>query len=239
MISRNGKPRRAGSSRKAASIVSWASRARDDAQRLGVVGDHRARRPARRRPPRGVAAAPTSDVRRRRPRRSASRSSWANSSPSGTSGARTASASRPSPGVERRGVLRASPSRTRAATVVSDTGGGRGRLGRPERLLQAPQRVAQLELAEHLAQPRAVGLARRPRASGSTSTGTSRWIVASTFEIRASSAWSRRFSLRLAPEISSTCSRTPSSVPKAAAGAARRSCRRSPGRPGCCPRCRP
>ena len=44
------------------------------------------------------------------------------------------------------------------------------------------------------------GLAR----AGRRRPATSRWIVASCLEMRASSAWSVRFSLRLAPEISST-----------------------------------
>ena len=53
------------------------------------------------------------------------------------------------------------PARTRRAQL--DLGGRRrrGHLGVAERLLQAPQRVAQLVLAEHLAHARAVGLARR------------------------------------------------------------------------------
>ena len=49
--------------------------------------------------------------------------------------------------------------------------------------------------------------------SRSMSTGTSSWIVASSFDSRASSAWFVRFSLRFAPEISSieasTVSRSP------------------------------
>ena len=39
--------------------------------------------------------------------------------------------------------------------------------------------------------------------AGSSSTGTSRWIVARRLDSRAASAWIVRFSLRLAPEISS------------------------------------
>ncbi len=45
---------------------------------------------------------------------------------------------------------------------------------------------------------------RAASSAGSTSTGTSRMIVAICLEIRASSAWLVRFSLRLAPEIWST-----------------------------------
>ena len=82
-----------------------------------------------------------------------------------------------------------------------------------ERLLEPPQRIAQLELAEGLAQPRAVG--RRAARSRSTSmpASMSRLSVASSFEMRACSACSRRFSWRFAPEISSMCASTPSSDP--------------------------
>ena len=51
-------------------------------------------------------------------------------------------------------------------------------------------------------------------ASRSRSTGTSKTIVASCLETRASSAWLVRFSLRLAPEISSTLASTVSRSPK-------------------------
>jgi hypothetical protein len=51
-------------------------------------------------------------------------------------------------------------------------------------------------------------------ATGSISTGTSVLIVASTFDRRALSACVVRFSLRLAPEMSSMWPRTSSSVPK-------------------------
>ena len=61
---------------------------------------------------------------------------------------------------------------------------------------------------------RAVGLARRARPARSSSTGTSRTIVASCLETRASSANSVRFCLRLAPEIWSTLASTSSSEPK-------------------------
>ena len=47
----------------------------------------------------------------------------------------------------------------------------------------------------------------------SMSIGTSRIAVASFFDTRASSAWTVRFSLRLAPEILSTLASTSSSVP--------------------------
>ena len=54
----------------------------------------------------------------------------------------------------------ADPSRTRAVSERSASGAGRGRVGRAERLLEAPQRLAQLEAPEHVAQPRAVGVGR-------------------------------------------------------------------------------
>ena len=54
---------------------------------------------------------------------------------------------------------------------------------------------------------------RAASATGSTSTGTSRMIVASCLLTRASSACSVRFCLRLAPEMSSTWSSTLSSDP--------------------------
>ena len=53
------------------------------------------------------------------------------------------------------------PARTRAVSSTSRGRRRRGDLGVAERLLQAPQRVAQLVLAEDLAHARAVGLARR------------------------------------------------------------------------------
>ena len=81
-----------------------------------------------------------------------------------------------------------------------------------QRLLQAAQRIAQLELAEHLAQPRAVGLARGHVRRVDVDRRRRACIVASCLEMRASSAWSIRFSLRLAPEISSTLASTSSSV---------------------------
>ena len=83
----------------------------------------------------------------------------------------------------------------------------------PERLLEAAQRIAQLEVVEHLAQPRAVGRRGRRSPSRPRPASMSRWRVASCFERRARSAFSRRFSLRFAPEMSSMCASTSSSDP--------------------------
>ena len=65
---------------------------------------------------------------------------------------------------------------------------GRGLVG-AEELLQAAQRVAQLELAEDLAQLGAVGHLRGGLRDVEVGTSRSRRIVASTFDIRAFSAW--------------------------------------------------
>ena len=194
LAERDSRGGRARAGRRRASCRGRGSRG-DDAERLGVVGDDRARRRAPRRRPRGARRSPVTTS---SPAATAKRqpSSWASSSPSGTSGARTASATGRRPARARR-RRRSVPSRTRAATRRLGHGGGRRGLGRPERLLQAPQRVAQLELAEDLAQARAVGLAADLVRARSTSTGTSRWIVASTFETRASSACSRQVLLAL------------------------------------------
>ena len=146
-----------------------------------------------------------------RRRRTPSARSRANSSPSPARARAAATASG------------ASPSPSRAASAGEPGAHARARPPRrtrrrrrrvvAERLLQPPQRVAQLELAEDLAQA-ASGRARaRPPPPGRGRRGTSRCTVASTLLTRASSACLRRFSLRLAPEISSTCASTSSSVP--------------------------
>ena len=131
------------------------------AERLGVVGDdgpvaeRRDERPRRSRTTRR--RAPPSSRRRRR---SAWASSWANSSPSGHLGQRAR---------RRRDLGAGQRAARRRACAVAHLGSPTVALGRrrrrrlvgvAERLLQAPQRVAQLELAEDLAQPRAVGLLR-------------------------------------------------------------------------------
>ena len=116
---------------------------------------------------------------------------------------------------------------------------GRRRAVLAERLLQPLERRAQLELAERLAQARAVR-ARGPR-------GRSRSIVdvdvahgaASCFEMRASSACSVRFSLRLAPGDRVDVREHPLEVAplleqlRGGLLADARDAR------GCCPRCRP
>ena len=169
------------------------ARARRPAPRAGVV--------ARRPPPRP-------------PRRAeAPRWSSANSSPSGARA--RARRSRPRPPAASAAMSASVPSRTRAPERRSATGRGRRGVGVAQRLLQPAQRVAQLELAEHLAQPRAVGLARDLGVEVDVHAAMSRWTIASCLEMRASSACSVRFSLRLAPEISSTWPSTSSSVAEA------------------------
>ena len=124
-------------------------------QRLGVVGDHR--------PVAGgddqlgrVGALAGQRVARRRPRRrSATSARAATSSPSGTSGGAAASASSSPASVARSPERR--PRRTpRCSAVASSRARRLGLLLLGERLLEPAQRVAQLVLAEQLAQPRAV-----------------------------------------------------------------------------------
>ena len=85
---------------------------------------------------------------------------------------------------------------------------------RPRQLvLEALDHDPQLELG---ARPRAAGCGRSPSPSAPRGRARSRCrhcIVASCFEMRASSACSVRFCLRFAPEISSTLSSTASSEP--------------------------
>ena len=90
---------------------------------------------------------------------------------------------------------------------------GRGRRGRARLVLaRAPPRAG----AAGRAARRSRKVSRIADRSGSAawnssrsiSTGTSGWIVASSFDMRASSAWFVRFSLRFAPEISSIEPRT-------------------------------
>ena len=138
---------------------------------------------------------------------------------------------RPAQRADRRRAL------TRAAREVAARRLGAGAAGpRGQRLLQPPQRVAQLELAEDVPQARAIGLARasparrrRParRADRRQLLGDARVVGVVG-----------RFSLRLAPEISSTCASTASREPN---------CCRSwaavlspmPGTPGMLSECRP
>ena len=139
-----------------------------------------------------------------RRRRSASRLRAGAARPRAISGAR---------GGERelvaRQLSRASPGaalahRDRAARSAASGRGIASASARAERLLEPAQRVAQLELAEHLAQLRAVGLARRTRPRGRCRPGrrapSSRaaWRCARRRRARSGSR------LRLAPEISST-----------------------------------
>ena len=114
----------------------------------------------------------------------------------------------------------------------------RRRLVRAERLLEPLERRAQLELAEHLAQPRAVGLARDALVEvhvhldlalgGGQLLGDAR--VLGVLASGSPCAWRRRCC---------RCWRARPRGRRTPGAAARRSSRRSRGRRGCCPRCRP
>ena len=203
-------------------LASWATTGRSPSAATSSSG-RRTRRRARARRPR---------------RRSASASSVGTSSPSGVSGATTATAT--SLPRSKPATSASVPARTRALTVtLGDRARARPSSPSPNASSRRAQRVAQLELAEDLAQPRAVGLARGlgHRVDLDRDVALDRRQLAC--EIRASSAWSVRFSLRLAPEISSMWPSTVLEVAEALQQLRRRSCRRSRGRRGCCPTCRP
>ena len=87
------------------------------------------------------------------------------------------------------------------------------RLALGQRFFEPLQHRPQLELAHELAQGAAVGLATPSPSPRSTPVSMSYCSVASCFDMRASSACSTRFCLRLAPEISSTLASTSSSEP--------------------------
>ena len=154
---------------------------RDDAERLGVVGDRPAASPtaatssagsrdvAGERRALAAAGAEAPALRRARTAR-----------PRAISGARDGERELARRGERARRRASAPLAHARARSPSRASGARRGLLGVAERLLEAAQRVAQLELAEDLAQPRAVGRARQPRRARSMSTGRSRWIVAST-----------------------------------------------------------
>ena len=180
-------PARAGRRRAACRARAPAARA----ERLGVVRDDRplgARRDDLLGPVAiagehlGGLASPLADAAKRHGAPSA------NSSPSGVSTSRTTSAqlgARASP------ARRCPRARPRAAAAQRDLGGGRrrGDVGVAERLLQATQRIAQLVLAEDLAQRERSG-SRTCSAATSRSTARSRCTVASCLDMRASSACS-------------------------------------------------
>ncbi len=148
---------------------------------------------------------------RRRRRRSATAARRANSASSGVSGARTATATS-AVGQPARRPSSVASLQPRAERLLGAR--ARARRRRPSR---APPRAG---AAARAARTRGT---RRAAASGraaletnsarSSSSGMSRLAVASCLEMRASSACSVRFCLRLAPLISSTWSSTASSEP--------------------------
>ena len=100
---------------------------------------------------------------------------------------------------------------SRQATVSPST----STLGRRQRLVQrvdTAEQAAELEAPEDLLERRTVGRRGRRASVGSTSSGRSRRIVASTFDARAWSACSR-IDLPRAGESSSACAMTSSSEP--------------------------
>ena len=137
-----------------------------------------------------------------------------------------------------RAMSAAAPARTRAVSVTSAVGAGAGELGVAERLLQAPQRVAQLVLAEDLAHARAVGLARglggevevdrHVALDGRELLGDARVLGVLDQVLFALGAADLVDVREHAPRAS-----------RSAGSARSRSCRRCRGRRGCCRRCRP
>ncbi len=124
------------------------------AQRLGVVGDHRPLRA--RRDELGGVAAPRRRAPPRRPRRRRS-PSLRRGEQRALGRLRGAGGEREVAVVQRGGVRRtARPKADREGRLAGRA--RRRRLLAAQRLLEAPQRVAQLELAEHVAQTRAIGL---------------------------------------------------------------------------------
>ena len=207
------------------------------AERLGVVGDDGAVAGGGDQLGRVVDLARERVAAAARRRRSASAARAGSARPRGPRAPRRrGTARRPASARDVGGVAPVLTGTVRASARL----GARDRLdlGHRERLLEPPQRVAQLPVAEDRAQVRAVGR-RVSSASRSRSIGTSRTIVASCLDIRAASACSIRFCLRLAPEISSTLVEHASRGRRTAGAARRRSCRRCRGRRGCCRWCRP
>ena len=131
---------------------------RNEPERLRVVRDHRTRAGSAAATSSGPVHSPASTS----PSHAAAKrqaAPSANSSPSGGSLARTASAELLALAAERGDRLRLALAHARRERHVGCRR-GRRHVGVAERLLQPPQRVAQLVLAEDLAQARAVGLAR-------------------------------------------------------------------------------
>ena len=130
------------------------------------------------------------------------------SSPSGTSGGATASASSACGSALRSMSV---PSRTWAPTVVVGTLAGAAS--------SSPRTSSRRRSGSRSSNSRKTSRSRErsgavdASAVTSTSTGMSRRIVASSFDTRARSAFSVRFCLRLAPEMSSMCDEDALEVP--------------------------
>ena len=135
----------------------------------------------------------------------------ANSWPSACSGARTATDS--SPAARPATCVQLAGAHPGGQLARAPTAGARPRRRRPA----PPPGGAAGRAARTRGTPRAVASDRapaRPRRSTSTPVSRSRRRVASCLEMRAASACSVRFCLRLAPEISSIEASTPSRSPK-------------------------
>ena len=104
----------------------------------------------------------------------------------------------------------------RTATVRADSASGRGIAADSAASSASSSRRSgsRSSNSRKISRSRERSRSRVSSAERSSSTGTSRTIVASRLEMRASSANSVRFCLRLAPEIWSTLASTPSSEPK-------------------------
>ena len=215
------------------------------------------------RSPRASATRRGSPPRRRAPRRRRRRTVSGPQRPvkSSVPGRRSGGCSSSAPPAARRRRLELVSGRAQAPAVERRRPGGDGHARRQRAELATSRRAAGATprapaSPRRRAPPRAAAAGRAARTRGTPRAAASgrararrtrsrrcpasmsRCAVASCFEMRASSAFSRRFSLRLAPEISSMLPAPPPGR-RTAGAAGRPSCRRSRGRRGCCPRCRP
>ena len=211
------------------------------AERLGVVGEHRAaRRSARDHAPRAPSQSPASTAppAGRHPREPPGAGALGEQLPVG--GPRASGRRHGQLGLRRQAVDVLPGPRGPVAVERRPRPGAAGTAasGAAERLLEATQRVAQLVLAEHLAHAERSG-SRAASAARSTSTSTSRWTVARRLDRRASSACSSRFCLRFGPadvvDVREHLLERAVALDQLAGGlVADPRARR-----GCCPRCRP
>ena len=160
----------------------------------------------------------------------------ANSSPSGGSGARTATATSASPGSA--ATSASVPSRTRADSVCSAAGAGAAASPSPS---ASSSRRSGSRSSNSRKTSRSLERSGSPASSaiGSTSTGTSRWIVASCLRDPRVVGVLGQVLLALGARDLVDCGEHRSRGRRTAAGARTPSCRRCPGRRGCCPTCRP